>query len=69
MKENILAHALFLNGTDEGEIKLQFKLLQWMLANLQTGQDLDEDEFALAVEAVAAGRPVSVNYADRKSVV
>lgn len=65
MKENILAHALFLNGTDEGEIKLQFKLLQWMLANLQTGQDLDEDEFALAVEAVAAGRPVSVNYAKR----
>lgn len=65
MKENILAHALFLNGTDEFEIQLQYKLLLWMLEHLPSDQDLDEDEFTLAVETVAAGRPISVNYAKK----
>lgn len=65
LKENILAHALFLNGTDEFEIEFQYKLLLWMLENLQLNQEFDEDEFALVVEAVAGGRPVSVNNAKR----
>lgn len=65
MKDSILAHALFLNGSNETEIQLQYKLLLWMLQNLQSGREIDEDEFALAVEAVAGSRPVSVKYAEK----
>jgi len=65
LEESILAHALFLNGTEESEIKFQYKLLLRMLENLQSDQDFEEDEFALLVEAVAGNRPVSVNYAKK----
>lgn len=54
MKDSILAHALFLNGSNETEIQLQYKLLLWMLQNLHSGREIDEDEFALAVETAQA---------------
>lgn len=65
LKESILAHALFLNGADEVDVKFQYKLLVLMLKNIQPGENFDEDEFALLVEAVAGNRPVSVNYAKK----
>lgn len=63
LEESIIVHALCLNGTDEFEMKLQYRLLLWMLKNVKSDQELDQDEFALGVETVAGNRPVSVSHA------
>lgn len=63
LEESIIIHALCLNGADELEIRLQYRLLLWMLKNVKPDHWLDQDEFVLGVETVAGNRPVAVSYA------
>lgn len=63
MKNEIVLLAVLLNGKNEFEVGLQYRLILQMIKNLSSSQDLDEDEFLLMVEDVAGNQPVSVNYA------
>lgn len=65
MENNIIAYALFLNGSNKFEVELQFSLISRMANNLLKNEEFDADEFALLVEDIAGNQPISVNFAKK----
>ena len=65
MENNIIAYALFLNGSNKFEVELQFSLISRMANNLLKNEEFDADEFGLLVEDIAGNQPISVNFAKK----
>lgn len=63
--QDIILRSLFLNAETMADTETQYQLILGVIDQLQSGETVDEDTFALLTENVIKGRSVSVRKARR----